>query len=447
MQYTQLHASLLSLPKFGNGIGLHRVQALINAAHDTFPNYSPSFIKITGSNGKGTTCAILNALFKALDQPIARFTSPHLFSFNERIAIDDEDISDSDLQDAFDWVLQTIERNQQPLEDFGGFEIYTAMAYYHFAKNNIYQGVFEVGIGGRYDPVRLIPGNTCALTSLDLEHTEILGDTLELIGYEKIDLCPRGGTLYSFSIADSDLCARLKNYARIQGVRLVDSSEMCHIENVDLQATRSRFDLFENDTPLRNLELNLSGQHNLSNTMVAVSAFQHYCREHLPQIEKKQRHRAMRKGLHQVQLKGRAEYFPGPPETYIDVGHTPQAVSQFVAHMKTVLKQRPILLVLGVSHNKAIQAIVEQLVQLADRVICTRANHRGADPVKIAEAVSLTESQVAVEPINELETALAHAQKQAKSENMTLVIAGGLFLAIEARHWLTGGDPKQLKFF
>src|ERR1044071_280420 len=138
----RIQAELLAIPKFGNGIGLHRMRALCEPLLQTPWMSDLDAIKVTGSNGKGSVCAMAAAVFGELGMTCGLYTSPHLIRFNERIVTDGEGITG------------------------GAFEAFTAIALYHFARKQPRVLVAEAGIGGRFDSTRIIPGKIVALTSL-----------------------------------------------------------------------------------------------------------------------------------------------------------------------------------------------------------------------------------------------------------------------------------------
>ena len=188
---------MLALPKFGAGIGLHRMRWALEQLPDRAWLENLDAIKVTGSKGKGSTASICAAILRQLGFTTGLYTSPHLYRFNERIKTGQRDILDEELAIAWEWfkaVKMDYER-LHPNDSFGAFEACTAVAARHFANQRVEALVVESGIGGRYDPARTIPGRTAALTSVELEHVNLLGDRTELIAYDKADLCPPHGTL------------------------------------------------------------------------------------------------------------------------------------------------------------------------------------------------------------------------------------------------------------
>lgn len=436
-------------PKFGSGIGLHRVTELWQKLARSLPKGEAAYIKVTGSNGKGSTCAIIDHILRQLALNTGCFTSPHLFHFNERILTNGQAIKDSELQQAFE-AVHTQAANWQPqAEQFGAFEIYTLMARYHFQKHKALHGVFEVGIGGRYDPVRTLPGLICALTSLDLEHTSLLGDTLEKIAYDKLDLCPPNGHMVLFPGLVPDLRRRIQAYADLKQITLYTADQMCRITKLRTTTTGYRFDAELGEWSLPDLRLNLYGTHQINNALVALTSLYLYAKCHLPKISTAELQQAIRAGLQTVKLAGRAATIPGTPAFYYDVGHTPEAVTCFAKWLSTHLDDNDetphVTLVLGISADKELQAIATPLCNIADHVICTQASQRSAPADQIAATVTGINAALPCQQLDNLAEAIAAARTHALENDGVVVCAGGLFLAIEAAQLWQNGELAELK--
>jgi len=223
-------SEILGSPKFGKGIGFRRMRSVLKELFDSTWGSKFTTIRVTGSNGKGSVTAMTHSILRALGIRAGRFTSPHLFDFRERIVSEDAAISDDALERACAWVKGAVSRAMavHPDDTFGSFELMTATCLRGFFEADLPVGVIEAGIGGRFDTTRLLPGRLIALTSLDFEHTELLGNSLELIGYDKLDLCPDHGCVVAPRFAD-DLWSRLNAYCALRDVQLIDAREYCRV--------------------------------------------------------------------------------------------------------------------------------------------------------------------------------------------------------------------------
>src|SRR6187402_781118 len=173
---------MFNLPKYGEGICLARLAALLDALSIDRIRLQRHSVVVTGSNGKGSTAALAAGIGRAAGLRTGLFTSPHLYRFNERFRIDGTEIGDDALADGVLRVATAIAVLARGglTEIFGAFEAQFALACLHFQESGCDFMVFEAGIGGRYDPVRLVGTTVTCVTSVDYEHVQLLGNTLDL---------------------------------------------------------------------------------------------------------------------------------------------------------------------------------------------------------------------------------------------------------------------------
>lgn len=405
-------------------------------------------IKVTGSNGKGSVSAMCAAILRALGVETGLYTSPHLLRFHERMSIGGEPIGDAELARWVDWFWEEREAYERlhPGDRIGAFEAFTAIALRWFDSRRPETVVAEAGIGGRYDPVRLFPGSLVGLTSLDLEHTEFLGPSLELIAYNKADLCPEGGELVLGAL-ETEVRRRLEAYCRLRNVRVIHAEEAMRPAAVRYSGGRMLVDFDAGGGRLDGIEIALLGRHQAGNAAVAATLVRRWLRRHRPEMGEGEIEAGLRRGLASVEWPGRLEKVGEEPEVYVDAGHSPGAIAALAEAVRGVLPERRIVLVLGVSHDKAVEEIVAGLLPLAERVICTRAYHKGAEPALVAEIVRRLRSDLPLAVEERIEDAMARALDAAGAEGMTVLAAGGLFLSQEAAEVARGRDPQALRFF
>jgi dihydrofolate synthase/folylpolyglutamate synthase len=393
-------------PKFGAGPGLERVSRIAERLGIDLAAFSDDGAVIVGSNGKGSTAAMTAALLSARTPNVGLFTSPHFFRLNERFRIGGEDISDDELEQHWDRVCAAAESLGLTAE-LGGFEFLFLIAADWFVARGCTYTVWEAGIGGRLDPVRLIEARRVALTSLDLEHTQLLGATLEDIARDKIEAAPKGARLFvSESCAPQRAVIEAHGLARGVTVEFVGKCEAAP----------------------------LVGVHQKRNAALALAL----ARSITPEIHAE--------ALQRTRWPGRLEIIDEAPLTVIDVGHTPDAIAAALEGFQRLRGERPAVLVCGASVDKDHAAIIDALAPAFDRIVCVAARHKGAPAAEIAAHAADAHSGADIAIAESVADAGAIARAKA-GEAGAIYVAGGLFLAAEYKWVHLGRDPGLLAFF
>lgn len=396
-------------PKFGAGPGLARVSELARRLGLDLAAFGATGAVIVGSNGKGSTAAMTASLLQQTTAPVGLFTSPHLLALNERFRVDGEDIGDEDLSRHWDRVASAIDAYQRESGDVaGGFEFLFLIAADWFAARGCAHTVWEAGIGGRLDPVRLIAARHVALTSLDFEHTALLGGTLDQIAREKVGAAPEGSTLF------------VPERIAAQGA----IAAACAEQRVALRLVAAH-----TSAPL-------PGEFQRDNAGLAVALARS-----LAALDEG----AVDAGLAATRWPGRLERIAGEPLVAIDVGHTPAAVTAALAGFEAMRGGRASVLVCGVSADKDVRAIVAALAPAFETVICAAARHKGAPAGTIAAAVSAANSTAEIIVAESVAEARRLALARAGVSG-AVYVAGGLFLAAEFKAAHLGLDPSRLAF-
>ena len=438
---------MFDLPKYGDGICLARLAALLEALAIDRARLQRISVVMTGSNGKGSTAAICAGISRAYGLRTGLFTSPHLFRFNERIQIDGVVISD----DAFTRLKRRVDAAIVEIakrlgEKFGAFEALFALACLHFQENGCDFVVFEAGIGGRYDPVRLVGARETCVTSVDYEHVELLGNTLELIVSDKSDACAAGGTIV-YGENCRDLRRHLVEYNRGRGCTPLFIRDDIRIDNEVTTAPGQHFDFRFGDHDFRRLELNLPGAFQFNNSAIAIVLFLLWLQRDQPREAPGKIEAAVRTGLREVRWPGRLEIVSPDPLTVIDVGHTPDGIRQSLASLIAIHGAQDWILVTGASRDKKADEIVGALAPSFDTIVCTAAYHKGADVRTIVAAARHGNPAAAVHAAASVEEAVLLSQKMARAQRRRVYVAGGLFLAIEYATIANGGRAEDLEFF
>jgi dihydrofolate synthase / folylpolyglutamate synthase len=438
---------MFDLPKYGDGICLARMAQLLDVLAIDRAWLARIAVVVTGSNGKGSTAAFCAGIGRAHGLRTGLFTSPHLYRFNERFQVDSTPIGDDDLARLAARVSAamsglSIRRTGQ----FGAFEALFALACLYFRERECDFAVFEAGIGGRYDPVRLVGARVTAVTSVDYEHVALLGNSLELIASDKSDACAAEGTIVYGENCRS-LRPHLLEYNRSRRVASQFVRDQIALSGETVSASGQRFDFDFENYQFRSLETGLTGAFQFNNAAIAVALFVLWLREARPQATPAAVEAAARSGLRETRWPDRLDVIQTEPLTVVDVGHTPDAIRQALASLQAMHGGERWILVTGASFDKKAEEIVGALAPSFDTVVCTAAHHKGADAALIAAAVRTANPKATVLVAATIADAVEVSRTLALARGERIYVAGGLFLAVEYATIANGGRAQDLNFF
>lgn len=431
---------------------LAEMRVLLQALHH--PEQKFSSVLIAGTNGKGSTAATLAAILRASGLKTALYTSPHLVRINERIRVNGEAIGDQDFARLHSEIDELAERllKQEVLPWHPSFfEMMTAIALEHFARDKVDIAVLEVGMGGRLDATNVVDPRVSVITDIALDHQKFLGETVGEIAREKAGIIRAGGVVVTLpqqpeandviGNAILELNARgvsavpyvppvspaSANYATARGNRAALTAT--DAENLELST------LYVNRYPLSVLgeeilvESPLVGRHQLRNIALAIATAIELRGQKFPGITA----HSIEKGIRETHWQARFQVFAPRadyPEMVVDVAHNPAGAWALRSALSELYDGRSLIFVFGAMADKAIAEICEILFPIADRVIVTRPdNPRAASPEEIREAARRTGAEILA--IDEVGAALEKARALAKAESV-IVITGSIYLAGEA---------------
>jgi len=403
-------------------------------------------VLIAGTNGKGSTAATLASIVRAAGYRTGLYTSPHLLRVNERIQIDHEPISDVEFVEIYERVETTaralVESGKLPWHP-SFFEMLTAMAFEYFASTGVELAVLEVGMGGRLDATNIVDPCISVIADIDFDHQKFLGNTLPEIAHEKAGILRPNVPVV--------LLPQHPQVNETLGREILDhkSVPVSAIKNMppltpDSEKYSPRISA-RNRFPLEVLgeqilvEFPLAGRHQLRNLALAITTAEQLnaCGFHISaqQIEE---------GIRRTRWPGRFEVFPkepGMPETVLDVAHNPAGAWALRSALSTFYEDRPLTILFGVMHDKAISEMAGILFPLAERVIATRAESpRAASPQEIAELACQVQTDVYVE--ENVATALERARSMTSADGV-LVVTGSIYIVGEVLGILTHSALRQ----
>ena len=399
---------------------LARVFDLMDSLGNPQEDY-PS-IHVAGSKGKGSVSVLCASALQAQGYKVGLYTSPHLHQFEERIQIDREMISRSDLVRMVD----EIKPHVAAIPNLTAYEIETGLALWFFACQKVDVAVIEVGLGGRLDATNILTPRVSVITALFLEHTLFLGDTLPKIAAEKAGIIKPGVPVVLSPQRDEALQV-IADYAARNHSPLVLVGRDYTSEAMQISLENQSFMIRSEKTADKvELQINLLGPHQIENATTAYAALQ-VLREQGVSITEE----AIRNGFSMAKWPARFEILGRKPPIIIDAAHTPDAVRKLSQTIDQVLPNRPLVLVFGVSEDKNIQGMFAELLPKTKYLICTKSSHpRAMDVNELKDLVF--PYGVTAEAIEDIGQAINDALQVAGDEAIVLV-TGSIFLAGDAR--------------
>lgn len=417
---------------------LERIGAFLSALND--PHLGVPTVHITGTKGKGSTSAMVASVLNAAGYKPGLFTSPHLHTFRERIRVGGELISEKHFADSVEEMWPTMESVEHA--EHGSvtlFELLTAMAFYYFRSQEVGSQVIEVGLGGRLDSTNLVQPVACGITSLGLDHTEILGNTIEQIATEKSGIIKRGIPV-TCAPQEPDALNVFRNVSKQQ------ASELMLVGNdivFEKQSSSIDGQTFTISTPKNKYHLGipLLGRHQLENAAVAIGIIESLT-DYGMEIELS----SIEKGFRQVEWPCRLEILDKSPLILSDGAHNPHSAARLVEAVKELCPDSRILLIVGVSGNKDLEGLAGELSLLPTTgIIATQSRHpRATKPETVAHAFSMYNDNVSV--VDSVSKALDISRDMSADTDLILV-TGSLFVAAEAREYIREITPEIYPVF
>jgi dihydrofolate synthase/folylpolyglutamate synthase len=380
-------------------LGLERITAVLEALGN--PERAYRVVHVAGTNGKGSTCAMIDAGLRAANIRTGLFTSPHLIEPTERIQIDGIPVSRADFERAFNVVHDTAEKLDLDCHPTY-FETVTAMAFWLFREKKVETAVIEVGLGGRLDSTNVVHPVLTVITPIDFDHEAYLGHTIEAIASEKAGIL-KPGVPAVFARQRPEAAKVLEMRAAALHVPVTHFEDF-EIRDLVIDARGSRFS---------GIVCPLAGEHQVDNAVTAALAL-----------------RALgvsTDGIAEVRWPGRIEHVSPNPDIILDGAHNPAGARALAKYLERFYGSRRIWMIYAAMRDKAIDEVAGILFPLASELVLTAPDTpRALRPEALAEFAGRGH----VEP--NVEAAIAYARSHAAEENV-IVITGSLFLVGEAR--------------
>ena len=395
--------------------GLERIGELCEKL--SHPQKKLKFIHVAGTNGKGSTSAMLDSVLRAAGYKVGLYTSPYIRVFNERMRIDGENIPDDELASLTEYIKPIAEQmSDKPTE----FELITALAFEYFARHNCDVVILEAGMGGRLDSTNIIDTSVLSIiTGIALDHTAFLGDTVEKIAAEKAGIIKKGvPVIYGGADAFAKAVIESKAKEMNSDFTAVDYSTL-KINSMELEGTSFDYANYSG------LKISLLGSYQPRNCAIVLNAVETLRKEGLEISDS-----ALREGLSSAKWQGRFEMLSREPLIIFDGAHNPQGIEAAVESVKLYFKNERICLVTGVLRDKDYTYIASKLAEVAKCAFTfTPDSPRALDAFEYATV--LHGAGIEAQSSESIKSAIEKAKLYATANNCPIICAGSLYAYAE----------------
>lgn len=429
MTYEDSLTYLENLGKFGINLGLSRIKRLLELMKH--PERQFKTIHVTGTNGKGSTTAMLAGILTACGFKTGMYTSPHLSEYTERMIINGTMATKADFAEAVNYTASFVgQMADEGLEHPTEFEVLTAAAFYYFASKGVDYAVIEVGLGGLLDSTNVIVPEISVITNVTIEHTDRCGGDIESIAKHKAGIIKN---------AIPVVTAAQGKALEVIKLAAAENNSPLFVMGKDFSAEFIEMDGWTQKVSVQSLvygevgcfTINLLGRHQIENCAVAVQAAMV-----LASIEKAITPQGISKGLAEAEWPGRFEVFGDEPLIVIDGAHNLDGAQKLRGNLDSIFAQKRIVFLLGILKDKDVNGIINSLIKPEDQVVVVAPiSDRAGEPAEIAQKIKASN----VETAASIATGIERARKLA-GEHGLVCIAGSLYLIGTARQIILSGQ-------
>jgi dihydrofolate synthase/folylpolyglutamate synthase len=411
---------LYHLEKFGMIFGLTQIEKILNAIGN--PHREIQAIHVGGTNGKGSTAAMMASILQKEGYRVGLYTSPHLTRFTERIRVNGKEIEEEE-------VAVLTERMKKEIESAGiaspftFFDFTTAMALYYFNQKLVDLAILEVGLGGRLDSTNVVDPLISIITNVAKDHEEYLGKTISKIAKEKAGIIKKGRPLITAATQPRVLRLFSKTCQEKRSPYFRVGKEFRYVRTGD-----EEFDYEGLDRKLWGLRLNLKGFHQVVNAATALGAM-----EVLESLGYRVSTEAMVDGLRGVDWPGRLEMVSSSPRVILDGAHNPAGALALKESLEKEFQYQHLILLVGIMKDKDSRSMLHLLAPLAEHIILTRPHtDRATPPLLLRKALGENGKRTEIE--EDLKKAIDRGLSLTREEDL-LCITGSLYTVGEARSY------------
>jgi len=430
MDYKESIEYIHSTYRFGSKLGLDNITRLMNKLNN--PQDSLNIIHVAGTNGKGSISAMIQSVLTKSGYSTGFFVSPYLERFTERIQIDNKEISKKDLAEITSVVKNAVEEIlEEGLNHPTEFEIVTAIGFLYFFRKKVDFLILEVGLGGRYDATNVIEKSLLSIiTSISLEHTEYLGDTVEKIAFEKAGIIKKNNDVVIYPQAEN-IIEVIKNQAKIKKANTYIPKDN------NLRVKKSGKLFYESEEFfIKDFTFKFYGKHQLKNLLVAIKAL-----EILKIKNFKISNKSIKNGLEAATMPGRFELIQQKPYIIIDVAHNKDGIDAFTETIKGFLANKNLVLFIGMLNDKNPENINSELLDMTNEIYTlTPKSDRAITSFNLKELLLNISKTSEIKALDSYEEAVRIAKS--KDDNTVSAFIGSFYMVGEIRTLIKNYSPR-----
>lgn len=425
MIYEEAMKYISSIGKFGSNYGLKRTFRLLELLGN--PDKKLKLIHVAGTNGKGSTTAMITKVLRGMDYKVGMYTSPYIEEFEERIQINGENIPKEKLVSLLVEVKEAVEKViKEGYDHPTQFEILTALMFLYFYREKVDYGVVEVGLGGALDSTNVLTPIVSVITSISYDHMNILGDTIEEIAEQKAGIIKEGIPVVVYPEEKNVQDVIVKKTEEMNSrIRLVqkNSVKLLNINRDDMYQ-EVQVSTMKNDYKVK---LPLLGAHQMLNLAVVLNTIEVIFEGQNEKLNVK----LVEKSLEDVEWKGRLEVLNKKPLIVIDGAHNIDGIKSLTYNMNKYFKYKNMILLLGILADKQVDEMIKEIVPFAEKVYALTPH---SDRAQLSQElknkiVKYNKNVIAIESYEE---AVSKAISEADEDDLIL-ISGSLYMIGDMR--------------
>ncbi len=407
MEINSALEKLYKLHQFNIKLGLENITSFLKLIGN--PQVKLKTFHIAGSNGKGSTAAFTASMLHEIGYKVGLYTSPHFVRFNERVKIDGKEIPDV-------FIAGFISSYEKEIDEMGltFFEVTTALAFQYFAENKIDYAVIETGLGGRLDATNVLNPLAVIITSISLEHTQILGDTIEKIAYEKAGIIKRNSKVFTGKL-ETPAMNVIQEKCEEKGTELFAISDY-------ILEKGNMLELYTEEIELDDWRMPLKGYYQKYNAALAALAV-------IKTLDVTNFHpidHGIKHVISNTGIQGRYEYYRTEPDIIFDSAHNPESFNNFISEFSKEKKRySKKVLLFGVMKDKSADDMLELARDIFDEVHLCRARYERALP---AEELALIAEKHHIKGIIESNPSEFVKEFERRERTECLVVTGSMYL-------------------